>query len=115
RTVRLAVACTGEWGVHQCDVQGHVPNVADPLAAIVTVVARANVVYEADLAVHFNLVANEDQIVYTNPDTDPYSTQCDGSGGADCSGPHLGENIANLAAVIGNANFDIGHLLTRIF
>jgi hypothetical protein len=115
RTVRLAVACTGEWGLHQCDVQGHGPNVADPLAAIVTVVARANVVYEADLAVHFNLVANEDQIVYTNPDTDPYSTTCDGSGGADCSGPHLGENINNLAAVIGNANFDIGQLLTRIF
>jgi hypothetical protein len=115
RTFRLAMACTGEWGLHQCDVQGHPANIADPLAAIVTVASRANVVYEADLAVHLSLVANNDQIVYVDPDTDPYSTTCDGTGGADCSGAHLDENITNLAAVIGNANFDIGQVLTRVY
>jgi hypothetical protein len=115
RTFRLALACTGEWGVHQCDVQGNPPNIADPLAAMVTIVSRINVVYEADLAVHMNLVANNDQIVYVDPNTDPYSTTCDGSGGTDCSGAHLPENVSNLGAVIGNANFDIGHLLTRIY
>ncbi len=114
RTVRLAVACTGEYGLHQCTVQGHEPNGADPLAAIVTVVARSNVVYEADLAVHFNLVANNDLIVYFDPTTDPYPDSCDGMGGADCSGPYLQPNIDNLAGVIGNANFDVGHLLTRV-
>jgi hypothetical protein len=109
------MACTGEWGLHQCDIQGHSPNIADPLAAIVTVVSRANVVYEADLAVHFNLVANEDQIVFTDPNTDPYSTTCDGTGGADCSSAHLQENVSALASIIGNANFDIGHVLTRVY
>jgi hypothetical protein len=115
RTVRLAMACTGEWGLHQCAVAGHEPNTDDPLAAIVTLVGRANVVYEADLAVHFNLVANNDQIVYVDPATDPYPDSCDGTGGADCSGPYLQPNIDNLAAVIGNDNFEIGHLLTRVF
>ena len=43
-SVRLAMACTGEYGVHQSDIQGHAPNGADPLAAIVTLVSRANVV-----------------------------------------------------------------------
>lgn len=115
RTVRLAVACTGEYGAYQSQIQGHAPNVADPLAAIVTVVARANVVYEADLAVHFNLVANNDQIIFTDPATDPYATTCEGTGGGDCSGPHLSTNISTLSSRIGNANFDIGHVFTRVF
>ncbi len=115
RTVRLAMACTGEWGVHQSDIQGHAPNGADPLAAIVTVVGRANVAYEADLAVHFNLVANNDLIVFFDPVTDPYPDSCDGTGGADCSGPYLAPNISTLGSIIGNSNFDIGHLLTRVY
>ena len=113
-TFRLAMACTGEWGLHQCDVQGHAANPADPLAAIVTVVARANVVYEADFAIHLNLVANESQVIYTDPTTDPYPTTCDGSGGADCSSDIMNTNISVMSSRIGNANFDIGHVLSRV-
>ncbi|MBC7773564.1 MAG: hypothetical protein H7210_13800 [Pyrinomonadaceae bacterium] len=115
RTFRAAVACTGEYGVHQSTIQGHAPNAADPLAAIVTIISRTNVVYEADLAVHFNLVANNDQIVFFDPVNDPYPDSCDGTGGSDCSGPYLAPNILALAKIIGNDNFEIGHLLTRVF
>ncbi len=115
RTVRLAVACTGEYGQHYSAIQGHAPNVADPLAAIVTAVSRANVAYESDIAVHFNLVANNDQIVFFDPNGDPYDATCGGGGGADCSGNLLGPNMDLLSSVIGNANFDVGHVLTRIF
>lgn len=115
RTYRLALACNGEYGLHHSQLQGRPPNVADPLAAIVTVVARANVVYEADLAVRFLLVANNDRIIFTDPDTDPYSSTCSGGGGADCSGNLLSQNITTLGGVIGNGNFDVGHVVTRIF
>lgn len=115
RTIRFAVACTGEYGLHQCTVQGNPPNAADPLAAIVTVVARTNVVYEADLAVRFLLIANNHQIVYFDPATDPYPDTCDGTGGGDCSGGLLPVNSAVLSQVIGNDNFDLGHLLTRVY
>ncbi len=115
RTFRLAVACTGEYGVYHSLIQGHAPNIADPLAAIVTVVGRSNVVYEADLGVHFDLVANNDQIIFINPDTDPYDATCGGGGGTDCSGNLLGPNINLLNTVIGSANFDVGHVVTRIF
>ncbi|MBC7773565.1 MAG: hypothetical protein H7210_13805 [Pyrinomonadaceae bacterium] len=115
RTVRAAIACTGEYGAYQCQIQGHAPNTADPLAAIVTTISRVNVVYEIDLAMHFNLVANNDQIVFINPATDPYPSTCDGTGGGSCSGAYLAPNIQVLANVIGNANFDIGHLLTRVY
>ncbi len=115
RTIRLAMACTGEWGLHQCTILGNAPNPADPLAAIVTVVSRTNVVYEADLAVHFVLVSNNDQLVYIDPETDPYPTTCDGTAGGDCSGPFLSVNIQNLNSVIGSDQFDLGHLLTRVY
>lgn len=114
RTVRLAMACNGEYGLYHSTIQGNAPNAADPLAAIVTVVGRANVVYEADLAVHFNLVANNNLLIFFDPATDPYSSTCDGGGGSDCSGNLLGQNISLLASVIGVANFDVGHVVTRI-
>lgn len=115
RNVRLAAACTGEFGLYHSTIQGHEPNVADPLAAIVTMVARTNVVYEQDVAVHFNLVANNELIIFTDPATDPYDASCGGGGGADCSGPLLGANITLLRNVIGDENFDVGEVLTRIF
>ncbi|MFZ4575561.1 MAG: reprolysin-like metallopeptidase [Phycisphaerales bacterium] len=115
REYRLAVACTGEYGVHHSTLQGREPNVADPLAAIVTVVSRTNVVYEADLGVHFNLVANNNLLVFIDPATDPYPSSCDGGAGSDCSSPVLGANYGAIESRIGVANFDIGHCVTRIF
>lgn len=115
RTVRLAVACSGEYGAHQAALLGHAPNVADALAAIVTSVSRANVVYEGDFGISFQLVANNDQIVFIDPATDPYPDACDGTGGADCSSPYLSTNITALNNIIGFANYDVGHVLTRVY
>ncbi len=114
RIARLAVACTGEYGLHHSALEGNPPNAADPLAAIVTVVSRSNVVFEADLAVTFQLVANNDQIIHFDPQTDPYPDTCDGSGGANCSSPILGVNRTYVRDTIGSDNFDIGHCVTRI-
>ncbi len=114
RNVRAAMACTGEYGLHHSTIAGHAPNGADPLAAIVTIISRTNVVYEADLAVHFDLVADNDLIVYFDPESDPYPETCDGLGGSDCSGPVLSVNRSHVPDVIGDANFDIGHCVTRI-
>ncbi|MBX3315431.1 MAG: hypothetical protein KF902_01055 [Phycisphaeraceae bacterium] len=114
RNVRTAIACTGEYGLHHSTIQGNEPNSADPMAAIVTIVSRSNVVFEMDLGVHFDLVANNDLIVYFDPATDPYPDTCDGLGGSDCSGPVLSVNRTHVPDVIGSANFDLGHCVTRI-
>ncbi len=114
RTARFAVACTGEFGAHHSALQGNPPNVSDPLAVILTMVSRSNVVYEADLAVRFVLVANNDQVVYFDPASDPYPDTCDGLGGTDCSSPILGANSGVLNGVIGSSNYDVGHCVTRI-
>lgn len=96
RTYRTAIAATGEYTAF---FGGTVPNA---LAAITTSLNRITGVYEQDLSVRMVLIANESTIIYTNPATDPYSNN---NGSA-----MLSENQANLDAVIGTANYDIGHV-----
>ncbi len=98
RTYRLACAATGEYTAF------HGGTVAAGLAAIVTSVNRVNQIYERDLAVRMVLVANNNLIVYTNPATDPYSNN---SGST-----MLGQNQTNLDSVIGDANYDMGHVFS---
>lgn len=97
RTYRLAVATTVEYTAF------HGGTVALGLAAVVTSVNRVNGVYERETAVRMVLIPNNNLIIYTtNPD--PYTN---GSGST-----MLGQNISNLSTVIGNANFDIGHVFS---
>ncbi len=95
RTYRLAMAATGEYTAF------HGGTVALGLAAIVATVNRVTGIYERDLSVRFQLVANNNLIVYTNAATDPY---------ANTSGD-LTANQTNINAVIGSANYDVGHLV----
>jgi hypothetical protein len=98
RTYRLALACTGEYAAF------HGGTVPAALAAMTTSVNRVNQVYINDFSVKMVLIANNNLIVYTNAGTDPY-TNNNGS-------TMLGQNQANLDAVIGNANYDIGHVFS---
>jgi len=98
RTYRTVVAATGEYTAF------HGGTVPLGMAAIVVAMNRVNEVYENEVAIRMILVANNDSVVYTNPATDPYTNN---SGGT-----MLGENQANLDAVIGNANYDFGHVFS---
>ncbi len=98
REYRIAVAATGEY------TKFHGGTVQDGMAAIVTTMNRVNGIYEREVAIRMNLVADNDAIVYTDPATDPYSNS---SGVA-----MLSQNQATLDAVIGSANYDIGHVFS---
>ena len=97
-TYRLAMAATGEYTTF------HGGTVALALAAITTTMNRVNGVYEKDLSVRMNLVANTNSLIYTNAATDPY-TNNNGS-------TMLGQNQTNIDTVIGTANYDIGHVVS---
>lgn len=99
RTYRLACAATAEYT--QAVGGG---TVAGGLSAIVTAINRVSGIFESEIAVRLVLVANNDKIVYTNPATDPYSNN-DGYA-------MLSQNQSNLDAVIGNTNYDIGHVFS---
>ena len=95
-TYRLALAATAEYVALNGDTK------TSALSAMLTTINRVNEIYERDLAIKFILVANNDKLIYLNATSDPFSS----------GNPYdmLDENIVNTEAVIGNANYDLGHL-----
>ncbi len=104
RTLRLALSCTGEYAVY------HGGTVPLALAAMNATITRVNGIFNKDLAVKLLLIANNNQIIYTNASTDPYSEASAGVGTSTTPGAWSAELQNNLTNVIGSANYDIGHL-----
>ncbi len=104
RSYRAAFAANHQWvqAVAGAMQPPQPPSVAVGLAAVVNVVNRINQVYAQDFAIRMSLIANNDAIIYPSADGDPYSND---DSAIDQNGP-------NLAAVIGTANYDIGHVFT---
>jgi Metallo-peptidase family M12B Reprolysin-like/Secretion system C-terminal sorting domain len=99
KTMRLAQSCNGEYANYFGATSS--AQVALVLAAINATLTRCNGVYEKDLALHLNLIANTTSVFYYNPATDPYSTQLSQWN------LQLQQTLTN---VIGSANYDIGHM-----
>ena len=98
RTYRAAVAATGEYTMF------HGGTVPLGLAAVTTSMNRVSGVYAVELSIRMTLVPNNNLLIYTNPATDPYSNF---NGVA-----MLNQNQSNIDAVIGSANYDIGHVFS---
>ncbi|MGB8192419.1 MAG: reprolysin-like metallopeptidase [Chitinophagaceae bacterium] len=103
RTYRLALASTGEYstyflnGTETTDAQRK----AKVLAAMNTAMTRANGIYERDFGVRMVLVANNDAIIYLTAGSDPWTSELNST------------TQTTIDNVIGNANYDIGHLVHR--
>jgi hypothetical protein len=94
-TYRLAMAADGEYTMFQGGDK------ASALAAIVSTLNRVNGIYEREVAVRMVLVANEEDIIFTDPTTDPYANTSN----------DLNANQSTINSIIGSANYDIGHLV----
>ncbi len=101
-TYRLALACTGEYAIAVCSPSA--PTVPATAAAMLIAVNRVTGVYETEASIRMTLVANNNLLIYLDPNTDPYTNN---NGGA-----MLSENIATCNSVIGSANYDIGHVFS---
>lgn len=101
RTYRLALACTGEYAIA---VNGPTPTVPGVAAAMLTAVNRVTGVYENEVSVRLQLVSNNNLLIYLDPNTDPYTNNNGGT--------MLGQNQTTCDAVIGSANYDIGHVFS---
>jgi len=99
RTYRLAMSVTGEYTSY------HGGTKALALAAINNTMTRVNGVFEKDFGVRMVLISNTDAVIYTNASTDPY-------GSTDAN--YNSQLQSTLTSVIGNANYDIGHLMSAI-
>ena len=106
KTLRLAISCTGEYTAYFGGT------VDGALAGMNATMTRVNGVFNRDLAVKLVLIANTNAVIYTDAATDPYSdaskgTSEDKSDGNDYWSKEL---QSTLTTVIGDANYDIGHL-----
>ncbi|MCW1963873.1 reprolysin-like metallopeptidase [Chryseobacterium viscerum] len=100
RVFRFAVACTNQYA--KAATGSATPTVAQTLSAIVTSVNRVNGVYEQEVASRLVLVDSETNVIFTNSATDPFT-------GNDAAGTLINESQTQIDALIGNANYDIGH------
>lgn len=96
RTFKLAMAATAEFTAQKGGTQLAAFN------ALTNYVNNLNAVYQKELSVAFTLVSDE-TLVYVNAATDPYNN--------DDQDAMLTRNQENLDALIGNANYDVGHVL----
>ncbi|NRA59439.1 MAG: cadherin-like domain-containing protein [Psychrobium sp.] len=94
-TYRIAIAANAEF------TQYHGGSKENGLAAITSMLNRINDVYERDLNISLQLVANNDAIIYTNIVSDPYDNS-DNDGEI---------NTGIIDGVIGSQNYDIGHIV----
>ncbi len=101
KTLRLAQSVTAEYSNYFGATSS--AQVALVLAAVNATMTRCNGVYEKDLALHLNLIANTTSVFYYNPATDPYSPASQLSN-------WNAQLQSTLTSVIGEANYDIGHL-----
>jgi subtilisin-like proprotein convertase family protein len=96
RTYRLAVATTGEYGEY------HGGTVEGGLSAVVKVINRVNGIFNSEISVGFELVDNNDDIIFTDPDDDPFD-------GNDDTAVLIEESQTVIDDVIESENYDIGH------
>lgn len=99
RKYRLALSCTAEYGnLFVGSATTDAAKKANILAQMNVTMTRVNGVYEKDLAVTMEIVANNDQIIYFgSTSADPWS------------GEYNTKTQQVIDAAIGNANYDIGH------
>ena len=98
KTFRIAIATTGEytsfWGD---DDDSNGTNVQDAFGALVSSLNRISSVFEDEVKVRLKLVSDE-RLIYDDKNTDPFT------------GNFAEELQTNLDEVIGDSNYDIGHL-----
>ncbi|WKL46524.1 zinc-dependent metalloprotease family protein [Flavobacterium pectinovorum] len=99
KTMRLALSCTGEYTSYFGGTK------VGALAGMNATLTRVNGVLNKDLALHLILIANNDAVIYTDASADPYS-----NAGVGVDGAWNQEVQSTLTSVIGEGNYDIGHL-----
>ncbi|CAA6824037.1 MAG: Unknown protein [uncultured Thiotrichaceae bacterium] len=94
-TYRLAVSSTLAFTNH------HGGTRQGAMAAIAKTVNRVNHIFERDTGIRFQLVADNDQLIVTAADVNPFSGQLD---------TMLFQNQGFTDSIIGRENYDIGHV-----
>ncbi len=108
RDFRLAIASTIEYSSFHWMAAGltgsdtEADKKAAVLAEMVVLMTRVNGIYERDLSITMTLIANNEDIIFI--DSDNFSNSNAGS--------LINESQSEIDAIIGSANYDIGHTVS---
>ncbi|MBC9796753.1 reprolysin-like metallopeptidase [Sinomicrobium weinanense] len=109
RTFRLALACTGEFAQYHINAaeandSTEAVKKAVVLSAMNTIMTRVNGIYERDMSLTMQLIDNNDELIFLDPDTDRM-TNDDGN-------TLIDEIQAIIDSITGSSNYDIGHVFS---
>jgi len=98
RTIRVAISASAEYTNYwddNIDENGEAKE--DALGAIISTINRVNSIYQSELGISLKLVSGA-EIIFDDPETDPFSED------------YNEEVQATLTEIIGEENYDLGHL-----
>ena len=107
RTFRLALAITGEYSQYQLNRLGISASATVAvkkeavLSAVNATITRVSGVFENDLGVKFELVADNDALIFLDADNDGLSN--------DDPSSLINESQSKIDQFIGDSNYDVGH------
>lgn len=104
RVLRLAVSTNGEFATQNGGV-----NVVSGL--IDTWLATINETYGREFCVRFELIPNNDLLIFPDASTDPWQTLPIGSGGCTNANLILSDQARVIDSIIGAANYDLSHVI----
>lgn len=99
RRFRLAPAATGEFTEFHGSKE-------EAILEVVTALTRADGIFRRELGISFQLVTGFEQMIFNDPETDPYSSN-------DPSEQLMMEAQTAFDEKVGTENYDLGILLTR--
>ena len=106
RVYRLALAANSYYVDAVYDKNLPASRFDQAAAAMTRTVNRVNEIYESEHGIQLIFVDNEAKLIYTDANSDPYRAVNSDATAA------LAVNQKNLDLVLGNSNYDIGHLFT---
>jgi len=95
KTYRIAISAAAEYTAFNGGT------VDSAMAEIITLVNRLNQVYQRDLAIKLELVENNDLLIFTDANADPFSNTSDDGD----------VNTSVIDGIIGSDHYDIGHVV----
>lgn len=98
RVYRLALGCTGEWGV----LRGTRERALEEMVAFID---RANLYFETEISARLVIIASNENCINLDGATDPYNNSRQGLS-------LVGQNTAVINQRVGFNNYDIGHLFS---
>ncbi|UCE93167.1 MAG: proprotein convertase P-domain-containing protein [Flavobacteriaceae bacterium] len=111
KVYKLALSANGEYSVYHIRKQDAIQSSNEQkksivMAALTTAITRVNAVLERDLAVRFELVADNDKLIFLRPQDDPFDNNF--------IKPDvmLDQNQATCDKIIGKDNYDLGHVFS---